>query len=294
MRDAAPPVLEVDLGPGIRAALTLARRPAAPRAPVDARRDVRAAGSLDPAGVDGTGGASASDGGFNLSTAVGPTEATAEHRALLRRWIGVPVAYARQVHGADVHLCTAPPSEDVPVAEADALVTAASSLAVAVLVADCVPLLLADPGAGVVAAVHAGRRGLVAGVVPAAVAVMIAQGARPSAIRALVGPSVCGACYEVPADLQAEVADAVPGTASTTSWGTPALDLAAGVRQQLEAVDVVRVEQMDACTLTDTRWYSHRGAFVDPSRTEGRFAALARALPGARVSPPSRASTGLA
>ena len=261
---------EVDLGPGIRAALTFARRPVGP-----------------PAGDGG-------DAGFNLSLAVGPAEGTAARRALLRQWMGVPIAFARQVHGAQVHLCAAAPTGDEPVAEADALVTSASGLAVAVLVADCVPLLLADPGAGVVAAVHAGRRGLVAGVVPAAVEAMVAQGARRTSVKAVVGPSVCGACYEVPPALRAEVDEAVPGTASTTSWGTPALDLAAGVRHQLGAAGVVDVEQMDACTLTDTRWYSHRGALVDPARGEGRFAALVRVLPGARVSPPSGTGAGLA
>ena len=273
MRSAAPLVLEVDLGPGIRAALTFARRP------------------VDLAAGDGTVGA---DEGFNLSLAVGPTHGTPAHRELLRQWVGVPIAYARQVHGAHVHVCTAVPTGDEPVADADALVTSASGLAVAVLVADCVPVLLADPGAGVVAAVHAGRRGLVAGVVPAAVAAMVAQGARTASVKAFVGPSACGACYEVPAVLRAEVDEAVPGTASTTSWGTPSLDLAAGVRHQLGAAGVVDVEQMDACTLTDPRWYSHRGALLDPARGQGRFAALVRVLPGARVSPPSRTGTGLA
>ena len=97
------------------------------------------------------------------------------------------------------------------------------------LVADCVPVLLADPEAGVVAAVHAGRRGLVAGVVEAAVAAMVEQGASVERIRAAIGPAIAGQSYEVPAELQDEVAAVVPQTRATTSWGTPALDLPAGV-----------------------------------------------------------------
>ena len=97
--------------------------------------------------------------------------------------------------------------------------------------ADCVPVLLVDAEAGVVGAAHCGRPGLLAGVVPQAVRAMHDLGA--TAITAWVGPHVCGACYEVPAAMQDEVAAAVPAARATTSWGTPSLDLGAGVHAQL-------------------------------------------------------------
>jgi YfiH family protein len=124
-----------------------------------------------------------------------------------------------------------------------------------VRVADCVPVLLADPVAGVVAAAHAGRAGVAAGVVPEAVARMRRLGARD--ITAWVGPHVCGACYEVPPKMQAEVASRVPETQATTAWGTPALDLGAGVRAQLAAVGA-QVVDAARCTRESVDLYSHR------------------------------------
>jgi copper oxidase (laccase) domain-containing protein len=87
-------------------------------------------------------------------------------------------------------------------------------------------------------------------------------------IRAWLGPSICGACYEVPAALRDEVAAAVPATRSRTSWGTPALDLPAGARSQLEAAGV-DVEYTGGCTLETETLYSYRR-----NPTTGRFAGL--------------------
>ena len=69
---------------------------------------------------------------------------------------------------------------------------------------------------------------------------------------------MCGACYEVPADLQEEVAGLVPEARSTTTWGTPALDLGAGVRAQLAAAGITDVRTVDVCTREDDAWPSHR------------------------------------
>lgn len=218
----------------------------------------------------------------NLSTVVGDVDAARHHRRALAALVGAPVAFARQVHGATV-LDVAPgghAAEEVghdALPAADGLVAAAPGVAVGVLVADCVPVLLADAATGVVAAVHAGRRGLAAGVVAAAVDRMVALGGRPGHVRAAVGPAVCGRCYEVPAALRDEVDAAVAGTASTTSWGTPALDLPAGVRAQLVAAGVGAVLDLGLCTLEDPRWFSHRGA-SGGGRPEGRFAAVVRAV----------------
>lgn len=171
---------------------------------------------------------------------------------------GLPtVVRMRQVHGADVHvvdqawLDSGP--EQLPVA--DGLVTDLPGVALLVRVADCVPVLLADPGRGVVGAAHAGRVGLVRGVVPATVARMRELGAEQ--VHAWVGPHICGACYEVPAQMRAEVGESVPEALSETSWGTPALDIGAGVTAQLAAagVDVVDTAR---CTREDEGLYSHR------------------------------------
>ena len=114
------------------------------------------------------------------------------------------------------------------VGEADGLVTAEPGVVLAVLTADCAPVLLADPAAGVVGAVHAGWRGLAAGVVEAGVAAMAELGADPAACTGLVGPAVGGCCYEVGPDVRAAVGDRYPAALATTRDGRPALDPAAG------------------------------------------------------------------
>ncbi len=159
-----------------------------------------------------------------------------------------------QVHGADAVLID--DRGESGAQTCDALYTSQPGVALLARAADCVPVLLADPATGWIAAVHSGRPGLAAGVVPAAVAALRAEGADPSV--AWIGPHVCGSCYEVPADLQDEVAAQVPQARSTTSWGTPALDLGAGVRAQLRAAGVDDVRSVDACTREDPSWPSYR------------------------------------
>lgn len=121
--------------------------------------------------------------------------------------------------------------------------------------ADCVPVLLADPDAQVIGAAHAGRLGMALGVVPATVARMRELGG--DRITAWVGPHICGSCYEVPVDLRDEVAATVPASRSTTSWGTPALDIGAGVRAQLTAVGV-EVVDVGRCTRESPDLHSYR------------------------------------
>ncbi|MGZ4437308.1 MAG: polyphenol oxidase family protein [Nocardioidaceae bacterium] len=175
------------------------------------------------------------------------------------------VALMRQVHGADVQVVT-PESLAAAPPTADGLVTDRAGIVLLVRVADCVPVLLADEAAGVVGAAHAGRPGMVAGVVPATVAAMRRLGAR--AITAWVGPHVCGRCYEVPEQMRAEVAAAVPASYAETSWGTPALDVGAGVVSQLEA-DGVTVVDASRCTIEDDDLYSYRRQGVASGRLGG-------------------------
>jgi YfiH family protein len=183
------------------------------------------------------------------------------------------VHFPEQIHGAGVAVVTAsnavPPLTDRGVSGVDAIVTTLTRRPIGVLVADCMPVLLADPYARVVGAAHAGRHGLVAGVLQQTVAAMAALGALPARIAAVIGPSVCGRCYEVPAQLQGEVAAAVPGTAATTYHGTPSLDLSAGAVSVLRSAGLTTIEVLAVCTREDERFYSFRR-----SQDTGRFAGV--------------------
>ena len=202
----------------------------------------------------------------NLALHVGDNPADVRvRREELERSAGmVPgsLRFMNQVHGTAVALVEA--GSATP--EADAMVSRGVPLAV--MVADCIPAMLVGQGAGgpVLAAVHAGRPGLAAGVIPAAVEQMRALGA--AGIQAWLGPSICGACYEVPAALRDDVAAAIPATWSTTSWGTPGLDLPAGARSQLEAADV-DIMYSGPCTLENEDLFSYRR-----NKDAGRFAGL--------------------
>jgi YfiH family protein len=187
-----------------------------------------------------------------------------------------PVALMRQVHGASVALVGERPDDPAP--EADALVTSSPGVVLAARAADCVPVLLADPERGLVAAVHAGRPGLVAGVVPAAVDALHELGARR--LVAWVGPHVCGACYEVPDEMRAGVAAVVPEAYAETSWGTPSVDIGAGVVAQLRAVAEgweapVEVLQVRRCTREDDDLFSYRRQGPE----SGRLAGVVRVRP---------------
>ena len=183
--------------------------------------------------------------------------------------------YMNQVHGNAVEFIPAGGVADsAPIA--DAMVSTGQPLAV--MVADCVPVVLVgDLPAGaegsdsattppVLAVVHAGRPGVAADVVSAAVTEMRNRGA--AGISAWLGPSICGKCYEVPEQMREDVAAVVPEAWATTSWGTPALDLPAGVRAQLESLGVT-VEYSGDCTRETTGLFSYRRE----ART-GRFAGL--------------------
>ncbi len=167
---------------------------------------------------------------------------------------GATPVLMHQVHGADVvhvdDLRTSSP------ASCDAIVTAQEGVALLARAADCVPVLLADPASGWIAAVHSGREGLVQGVVPATVAELRRRGGEPT--TAWIGPHICGPCYEVPAQVQEAVAAVVPESRATTSWGTTAVDLGAGVHAQLEAAGVSDVRVVDSCTREDPSWPSYR------------------------------------
>ena len=207
---------------------------------------------------------------LNLGGAVGDdADAVRVNRELAAKSLGIDsarVVWMNQVHGAEVAVVSEPWG-DRPVPEVDAIVTAERGLALAVLTADCTPVLLADPVAQVVAAAHAGRPGMIAGVVPAAVRAMTELGADPARIVARTGPAVCGRCYEVPEEMRADVAAIEPAAYAETSWGTPAVDVTAGVHAQLDRLGVRDREQSPVCTRESGDHFSYRR-----DRTTGRLA----------------------
>lgn len=220
-------------------------------------------------GDDGPGGpvrirfSRRADGDFHLAAAgvAARRQALAPHR-----W-----TWLRQIHGAEVVVVDAPGAGAGR--RADAAVTSVPGAVVAVHTADCVPVVLADPRAGVVGVAHAGWRGLVAGVLDATVEAMVGLGGRD--IRAWLGPHIRARCYEFgSADLDTVAAAVGDDVRSVTAWGTPALDLSAGVTGALVSAGVGSVD-VGGCTACEpARYWSHR-ARTDP----GRHAAVAWLAP---------------
>ncbi|XVV02062.1 peptidoglycan editing factor PgeF [Actinosynnema sp. CA-248983] len=197
---------------------------------------------------------------FNLGDHVGDDPAAvAANRRRLAEGIGLDVdrlVWMEQVHGRTVQVVDGP--RETPLEATDAVVTATPGLALVVLTADCVPVLLGDPEAGVIAAVHAGRVGARVGVVPAALDRMVGLGAQKDRIEVLLGPAVCGQCYEVPAEMRADVEKHLPGSAAKSRRGTPSLDLRAGLWQQLADAGVGRIGIDPRCTVEEKTLFSHR------------------------------------
>jgi hypothetical protein len=206
--------------------------------------------------------------GLNLGGHVGDAVADVEaNREALAHEVDLSrerLVFMNQVHGSDVVEVDGPWAGEAPAV--DGIVTRATDLALAVLVADCVPVLLHDVRAGVVGAVHAGRPGMVGGIVGRAVTAMRDLGA--TSVSATVGPSVCGRCYEVPADMASAAARTAPASAARSWRGTPAIDVAAGVVEQLATADVA-VQWVPGCTRESGDLYSYRR----DGRT-GRFAGV--------------------
>lgn len=164
-------------------------------------------------------------------------------------------AFMGQVHGADVRVITDPEQLSAGGATSDGIVTTLPGIALFTLVADCVPILLYDRDGGVIAAAHAGRPGMLAGVVPATLAAMRQAGA--TSIEAAIGPAVCGRCYEVPEQMRDEAAAIEPVCAAVTWSGTPAIDVAAGVVEQLRREGIAPT-WVPGCSRESDRLYSYR------------------------------------
>ncbi|GAB2750012.1 peptidoglycan editing factor PgeF [Amycolatopsis magusensis] len=208
---------------------------------------------------------------FNLGDHVGDDEAAvAANRRRLAAELGLAegdLAWMEQVHGRTV---TVVDEAGGPPAEAtDALVTARPGVALVALVADCVPVLLGDPENGVVAAVHAGRVGARVGVIPAALDAMKSAGAELDRVEALLGPAICGECYEVPKAMADDVEAHLPGSACKSRNGTPGVDLRAGLWRQLADAGIAKIGVDPRCTAEDRTLFSFRR-----DGTTGRLAAI--------------------
>lgn len=211
---------------------------------------------------------------LNLADHVGDdVDAVTANRATVAGLLDLPVerlAFVRQVHGDQVLVVDSPDVAGLTEVEADALVTSLRGVALGVLVADCVPVLLADAAAPCIAAVHVGRRGLIAGVLQRTVEAMDQLGAVRERVQAAIGPAVCGGCYELPEDMAHDVHTAAPASLATSYSGTPAADLRAGAARLLSTVGVGAVELVGGCTVEEPdRWYSYRR-----DGTTGRFAGV--------------------
>lgn len=197
---------------------------------------------------------------FNLGDHVGDApEDVASNRQRLADVLGLrpeQFVWMEQLHTNTVTVVDGPQSE--PVEVTDAVVTTQPGLALCVLVADCVPVLLSDHNAGVIAAAHAGRLGARNGIVKKTVETMVELGANPANIQALLGPAAAGASYEVPPEMARDVESRLPGSMTKTSKGTTGLDIRAGLVRQLLSLGVTHVDADPRDTVTDTDFFSYR------------------------------------
>lgn len=177
-----------------------------------------------------------------------------------------PITVLSQVHGT--HVVRVDQPADRRGACADAAWTTTPGAVLAVRTADCVPVALYgcdSRGHGAVAAVHAGWRGLLAGVVEAVLAALANHGF--GHIRAVIGPHVCSSHYEFgAADLAQAMTSLGSSVAGTTAWGTPSLDLAQGMRLVLYRGGAAIDTELGRCTASDIRYFSHR-ARAEQGRT---------------------------
>jgi polyphenol oxidase len=214
---------------------------------------------------------------LNLGRSVGDDPArVAENWARLEQTTGLRFARVRQVHAARVVHLHAPGE---PVEEADAVLSTTPGMAACVSIADCVPVLIADPASGAVVAVHAGWRGTVARAAAAGVRALVGlPGVEPARLVAAIGPSIGPCCYEVSPDLAARFEDDL-GEVARQVQGRWHVDLWAANRLVLLEAGLVaeRVEVVARCTRCDIgRFFSHRR---DGGHTGRQVAFIAPPLP---------------
>jgi YfiH family protein len=202
--------------------------------------------------TDRTGGTSKGPySSLNLGDHVGdvPADVSANRKAIEDLY--GPIQFMNQVHGNRIAIIE---SVTVDAPTADALITGIPGVTLAVMVADCIPLLLTSQE--IVAAVHVGRRGLVNEVAIKTLELMREMGA--SEISANIGPAICGSCYEVSREIHDEVVAHFPLATSKTESGTPALDLPKALTSVLNAAGVKAISDQKICTVEDQSYFSYR------------------------------------
>lgn len=198
---------------------------------------------------------------LNLALHVGDNrDDVMENRASLSLPVSA-IQFMNQTHGDEIAIVNSILEVDPT---CDALITSTPGFAVAVLVADCIPLLLTSPE--VVAAVHVGRKGLVNRITLKVIEQMRALGA--TTIHAQLGASICGECYEVPADMAEEVSRMHPRALSRTKVATPALDLPRALIVELTSSGI-SYDVSPMCTFENRDYFSYRR-----NSTTGRFAGI--------------------
>lgn len=208
---------------------------------------------------------------LNLGPHVGDAPAAvARNRGILSDYLECEPGWMEQVHGA--HVARARPGTTSE--RTDALILGESangaSRAACVMVADCVPLLLVSASRLRAAAVHVGRAGFMNEI---ALVALEALGEPPGDLTAIVGPSICGRCYEVPEAMREQARAMAPSSASQTAWGTPSIDIPAGLTEQLNRAGVLDVVVDGRCTMEDSRFHSHRRS-SRAGLSAGRFAGV--------------------
>lgn len=210
------------------------------------------------------------------------TEIVAINRARAARAMGAEEAQlvtARQVHSADVITVEAP--GDAADRTADGLVTRRHDLVLGVLTADCQPVLFCDPGAGVVGAAHAGWRGARAGVLEAVLDAMEGIGAQRTRIRAVIGPALSQANYEVGIEFRDRFVGDDPANAAffeDGAHGKAQFDLARYGLSRLRKAGIAECAWVGACTYADpARFFSYRRSVHRREADYGRLISMIRA-----------------
>jgi YfiH family protein len=218
--------------------------------------------------------------GLNAGLGSGDADdAVARNRALAAEAVlpGARLVSVYQVHSPDC-VSVAEPWSDAARPQADALVTDRPGLLLAVVTADCAPVLLADREAGVIGAAHAGWKGAVAGVTDSTIAAMVALGARRSRIAAAIGPCIAQPSYEVDDGFAARFAETDPANADFFAPGRAGhrqFDLEGYVAHRLAAAGITAVERLGLDTYPDpARFYSFRRATHRGEAAYGRQISL--------------------
>ncbi|MFT4147871.1 MAG: laccase domain-containing protein [Micrococcaceae bacterium] len=211
-------------------------------------------------------------GTTNLAFHVGDIPVSVEkNRQKLAAELSVSnLQFMSQTHSSNIkHFSGKQRLKSEEVQQTDALVFSGAGAAAAVMVADCVPVLIYDDAAGLYAVAHAGRAGVLGSIVSKTLTDLYTQGARD--LTVILGPAICSLCYEIPTHMAQDCENVIPGSTGITREGTPSFDLKSGIRlevaENFKAKDAyVEIQEIDICTFEDSRYFSYR-----KNQKAGRF-----------------------